>query len=85
MNNVQRLFILCPLLFFCLSAIVKGDGKPLMGNADLNINPQDFSSVQTAALQGDKNAAHRLAQYYSFIKSNLEESFFWTNVAAENG
>jgi TPR repeat protein len=61
------------------------DGKPVMGNADLDVKAGDLPALREEALQGRPDAAHRLALYYNFIRLDLEESYFWTTVAAENG
>lgn len=56
-----------------------------MQSSDLYINKEDFSALRKKALSGNGEAAFKLAHYYEFFENNLQDSFFWGRLSAENG
>ncbi|HWD68232.1 MAG TPA: hypothetical protein VG227_09755 [Caulobacteraceae bacterium] len=57
----------------------------ISGNGDLNIPADRLKAVQESALKGSGAAAHRLAMYYTYVKSDHVSGTHWETIAAENG
>lgn len=56
-----------------------------MLNEGMRIDADQIGNVESSALDGDAEAAHRLARYYNGIKLDHTTALYWYQIAAENG
>jgi len=57
----------------------------MSGNSDLYLSAKQVDELQKKALDGDPQAATRLASYYGFYRNDDANAVKWSVIAAENG
>jgi TPR repeat protein len=57
----------------------------ISGNGDLQIPQNQIPLLEDKALRGSGDAAHKLASFYFFVKSNRAAGLYWETISAENG
>jgi TPR repeat protein len=56
-----------------------------MGNQDMVLSEAEIQSYSQQALQGDIDAAGKLAGFYLIVQGNRSEAEKWYRISAENG
>jgi TPR repeat protein len=56
-----------------------------MGNQDMVLSDAEIQSYSQQALQGDIDAAGKLAGFYLIVQGNRNEAEKWYRISAENG
>lgn len=60
-------------------------GTAYMLNEGMRLKSDELTNLTSSALQGDKEAAHRIARYYEGIELDHQKAMYWYQIAAENG
>lgn len=81
------------LIFFALFLIIlsftllrKTIGKhELTGLEVYQLTDSQLLMLKAEAKRGDPNAAYKVADYYQFVGSNIDESIYWLRISASKG
>ncbi|WP_181259098.1 sel1 repeat family protein [Pseudoduganella armeniaca] len=63
----------------------KENSRPVSTATTYWLSEQERAALSQSAQKGDKDAAFRLAQYYSFIEFDSEKEQYWLECSAKAG
>ena len=77
--------VLIPLGYLGVRYMHDDANEPVFGNIGAHLTPEEVSSHEKAARQGNLESAARLARYYGFARRDDAKQKEWLIFAAERG